>query len=235
MSASTLLRVVAALGMRHGVDPDHLSAIDGLSRLHPSRWNGGLFAMSHGVLVTLLAVGFGTVLAKLLQPFGVWLLLVVGLANLWRLLRPAKAHAPHATLPRFVQARPLMLGLLFGMGFETASQLSALMLAAKLNPWLLGTVFSAGMVLVDGLDGYLAAKTQSAAYRGGRKAKRAGTILGCTVVFCSFSLALAEWIGCDLDRISLPMGISLFAVVVGLRLWSASNRTHLEPSTGELC
>ncbi len=36
-----VLAIVAALGMRHGVDPDHLSAIDGLSRFHPSRWNGG--------------------------------------------------------------------------------------------------------------------------------------------------------------------------------------------------
>lgn len=234
MSVLTLLLIVAALGMRHGVDPDHLSAIDGLSRLHPSRWNGVLFAVGHGLLVTLLAVGFGTVLAKLLQPFSIWLLLLVGVANLWRLLKPARVHPHSARLPGFVQASPLMLGILFGMGFETASQLSALMLAAKLNPWLLGIVFSAGMVVVDGLDGYLAAKTQSAAYRGGQRAIKAGRMLGFTVVFCSFSLAAAEWLGYDLDRVALPVGISLFAVILGLRLWSSSSLPYLKPRDARL-
>ncbi len=35
MKGAALISVVAALGMRHGVDPDHLSIIDGLSRFPP--------------------------------------------------------------------------------------------------------------------------------------------------------------------------------------------------------
>jgi len=49
MKGAALVTVVAALGMRHGVDPDHLSVIDGLSRFIPhggmgstSPWGTGL-------------------------------------------------------------------------------------------------------------------------------------------------------------------------------------------------
>ena len=53
MTGLELLAV--ALGMRHGVDPDHLAAVDGLSRVRPSPLNGVLFALGHGGVVTLLA------------------------------------------------------------------------------------------------------------------------------------------------------------------------------------
>ena len=206
MRVLTLLLIVAALGMRHGVDPDHMSAIDGLSRLHPSRWNGVLFAVGHGLLVTLLAVGFGTVLAKLLQPFSIWLLLLVGVANLWRLLKPARVHPHSARLPGFVQASPLMLGILFGMGFETASQLFALMLAAKLNSWLLGIVFSAGMVVVDGLDGYVAAKRRAPLIEEDRELSKPAA---CSVLpLCSVPVVWLQPSGWDTTWIALlcPLG-----------------------------
>ena len=48
-----------ALGVRHGVDPDHLTAIDGLIRVRPRRTNGLYFAIGHGLVVTALAAGFG--------------------------------------------------------------------------------------------------------------------------------------------------------------------------------
>jgi hypothetical protein len=78
VKGAALLTIVAALGMRHGVDPDHLAAIDGLTRFHPSRWNGVLFALGHGILVTILAVGFGTLLARVIAPYTAWILLALG-------------------------------------------------------------------------------------------------------------------------------------------------------------
>lgn len=51
MTGPELLAV--ALGMRHGVDPDHLAAVDGLSRVRPSPLKGFLFALGHGGIVTL--------------------------------------------------------------------------------------------------------------------------------------------------------------------------------------
>jgi hypothetical protein len=107
MKGAALVTVIAALGMRHGVDPDHLSVIDGLSRFHPSRWNRVYFALAHGITVTLLAVGFGKLLAGIVAPYTVWILLALGFANLWRLWRP-KQHK-HPKPPRLFQASPLLL------------------------------------------------------------------------------------------------------------------------------
>lgn len=217
MNGAAFIGVVAALGMRHGVDPDHLSIIDGLSRFHPSRWNGVIFALGHGIIVTILAVGFGKLLAGYLDPYTAWILLLLGLANLWRLLRPSRHKHPKP--PRLFQASPLLLGVLFGIGFETASQLSAILLAGQLNPWLLGFVFTTGMMLVDGTDGLLAAKTQQLALNGNARSMQSSRALGFLVVVISLGLALGEFIGIDLNRFALPLGVVLFATVVGLRLW----------------
>jgi nickel/cobalt transporter (NiCoT) family protein len=222
MKGAALVTVIAALGMRHGVDPDHLSVIDGLSRFHPSRWNGVYFALGHGIIVTLLAVGFGKLLAGVVAPYTVWILLALGFANLWRLWRP-KQHK-HPKPPRLFQASPLLLGVLFGMGFETASQLSAILLAGQLNPWILGLVFSLGMVLVDGTDGFLAARTQQLALTGHNRSVRSSRALGVLVVVVSFGVAVGELAGVDLNRMALPLGVVLFASVVFLRLWSVGAR-----------
>lgn len=151
---ATLL-IAFALGVRQGTDPDHLTAIDGLSRIRPRASNGLLFAIGHGSVVTLLAAGVGHVLADRLSFAGPWILIAIGLANAWKLVRPPQrpgiASTPLVTQP----------GMLLAAGFETASQLSALILAGRVNPWLFGAAFSSGMMIVDGVDGYLAASTLS--------------------------------------------------------------------------
>jgi len=210
------MSVIAALGMRHGVDPDHLSVIDGLSRFHPSRWNGVLFAIGHGIIVTVLAVGIGKLLASYLEPYAPWILLLLGVANLWRLWRPKPHKHPRAS--RIFQASPLLLGVLFGMGFETASQLSAIILASQLNPWILGLIFSIGMMLVDGMDGFFAARTQHLAQSGHARSLQSSRALGILVVVVSFGLAVGEFAGADLNRFALPLGLVLFAVVIALRV-----------------
>src|SRR6185503_20885653 len=48
--------LVFALGLRHGLDPDHLVAIDGLTRSSRSRWTGFFFSLGHGIVVTLIGV-----------------------------------------------------------------------------------------------------------------------------------------------------------------------------------
>jgi len=53
--------IAAALGMRHGLDADHLAAIDGLARFNSSRnprlarWSGACFALGHGIVVITIA------------------------------------------------------------------------------------------------------------------------------------------------------------------------------------
>jgi nickel/cobalt transporter (NiCoT) family protein len=112
--------------------------------------------------------------------------------------------------------------MLLAAGFETASQLSALILAGRVNPWLFGAAFSSGMMIVDGVDGYLAASTLSLAAGGAASARMASTFLGALVVVFSIGLGGAELIGYELNRYALPIGLTLFAVVIGIRVWARS-------------
>jgi high-affinity nickel-transport protein len=211
------LLIAFALGVRHGTDPDHLTAIDGLTRIRPRASNGVLFALGHGAVVTLLAAGLGHVLAGRLAFIGPWLLILIGTVNLWKVLRPGPS-AIAARRP--IVAQPFLLGMLLAAGFETASQLSALILADRVNPWIFGGVFSLGMVLVDGFDGYLAASTLNLAASGDLNARLASRFLGILVVVCSFALGGAELLGFELDRVALPLGLILFAMVIGIRVWA---------------
>jgi high-affinity nickel-transport protein len=81
------------------------------------------------------------------------MLIVIGLINLVKLFRNPATPLAFETVKRPIVAQPFLLGMLLAAGFETASQFSALILAGKTNSWLLGAVFTGGMVLVDGLDG----------------------------------------------------------------------------------
>jgi high-affinity nickel-transport protein len=213
---SPVLLLGFALGLRHGTDPDHLAAIDGLTRLRPRPTNGLFFAMGHGFVVVLLAVGVGQLLAKRLSFLGPWTLIIIGAINLWRLLSNSKTSVAR----RPVVGQPLLLGMLLAAGFETSSQLSALILAGEGNPWLLGAVFSLGMVVVDGMDGALAAATQRQAALGASRAITCSRVLGVIVVIFSFGLGFSELAGFELDRVALPMGIGMFVAVVGIRIWA---------------
>ena len=59
------LVLMFVLGLRHGLDPDHIACIDGLTWRALSHdhnqgyapWIGTLFAIGHGLLVTSIAVG----------------------------------------------------------------------------------------------------------------------------------------------------------------------------------
>src|SRR5215471_12873671 len=206
-----------ALGMRHGADPDHLAAIDGLTRIRPRSSNGVYFALGHALVMIILAVGIGSLLAGRFAFLGPWSLILLGAVNLWGLLRGSNQLRAHKQL---VIAQPFLLGMLLAAGFETASQLSALILAGQNNAFLVGAAFSLGMLLVDGLDGYLAASTLRLATFGEARAKSASRVLGVIVVTFAFSLGGAELIGVELAGVALPLGLSLFMVVLGIRIWA---------------
>src|SRR3954471_22726043 len=92
----SLVAVVFLLGLKHGLDPDHLAAIDGLARYNArsrprlSRWSGLLFSAGHGVVVTAVAVMVATVATEWrapewLEQAGAWIsiafLTLLGVAN----------------------------------------------------------------------------------------------------------------------------------------------------------
>ncbi len=227
---NSTLRICLALGMRHAIDPDHLTAIDGLCRMRPRKTNGVFFAVGHGVIVTIIAAGVGTALAGHAPFLGPWMLIAIGVVTLWKVLR--SSNAPGA-VTRPIIAQPFLLGMLLAAGFETASQLSALVLADRTNPWLLGVAFTAGMVLVDGLDGYLATSTQHLAAAGAVNARNASRWLGILVVVFSFALGMTELLGYDIDHAALPLGLGLFATVIGFRAWARRGATS-RPATSAL-
>jgi high-affinity nickel-transport protein len=136
---STLL-IAFALGVRHGTDSDHLTAIDGLPRIRPRASNGLLFATGRGFVATLLAAGMGHVLAGREAFFEPWMLILIGIVNAWKVVRPSPLSL---VVKRPLVTQPFVLGMVLAAGFETASQLSALILAYQANPWLFGAAFSA--------------------------------------------------------------------------------------------
>ena len=178
-----LIMVVFMLGLQHGLDPDHLATIDGLTRfnaeLRPriSRWSGALFSVGHGFIVTLVAAmvaAFATEWAPpaWLEHLGAWIsiafLLALGTVNLQAVLRSPKDRPVRIAgfkgrwLARFSRtSHPVLIatvGAAFALSFDTVSQAALFSLAAsKMAGWVfavaLGLVFMAGMMVADGLNG----------------------------------------------------------------------------------
>jgi len=171
---------VFALGLRHGADPDHLAAIDNLTRNsfeeRPwlSRFCGSLFAGGHSIMVLSIAalVGFfGSNFGAhgaLIETIGTWISIVVLVAiavlNLQQLRngdsRPAGVKTrlmPKALREAKSPWLAIPVGLLFGFGFETSSQIATYALAfgsnsGVLGALLVGTMFCLGMICTDTLD-----------------------------------------------------------------------------------
>ena len=69
-----LILIVFALGAKHGMDPDHLATIDGLTRFNAqrrprlARWSGCLFSLGHGLVVTAVATAAASLSSGFLAP-----------------------------------------------------------------------------------------------------------------------------------------------------------------------
>jgi nickel/cobalt transporter (NiCoT) family protein len=214
------------LGFRHGMDADHLAAIDGLVRIRNNRWNGVLFAFGHALIVTLLAAGIGRLSAVHWELLSPWLLIAIGTVNLYRLLRNSGNHGHY----RLLTSSPILLGIIFAAGFETASQLSALALANQKNAWQLGAAFGLGMMIVDGFDGYNASLVQNAGNGNSARGQRASRNLSILVIIASYALAAAELAKLDIDRFTFPIGVMLFVAVFSLRISSRQLSNRAKPS-----
>lgn len=213
--------------MRHGMDPDHLTAIDGLSRLRPRATIGLYFALGHGLVVTLLAVGIGRMVSDRAAFLSPWILITIGFVNLVKVFKGPTPPMVPQPIKRAIVVQPFLLGMLLAAGFETASQFSALCLAGNTNPWVLGAAFTLGMVLVDGLDGYLAVSTLRGATKGGRNTRDASRLLAGMVVLFSFGIGGGELLGFELEHVALPLGLLMFAAVIVIRLWANSRSENL--------
>jgi nickel/cobalt transporter (NiCoT) family protein len=188
---------VFVLGLRHGADPDHIAAIDNVTRNayvrtpRLSRFVGTLFAGGHSLMVLAISAIVGmlgthfTAHSALIERVGTWIsiavLLLVAAMNL-RALRGGGTRlvgAKTRLLPRALREGSsallaIPIGLLFGFGFETSSQILAYALAFGAQAGVVGALivaamFSLGMICTDTLDSVLVHRLIS--YRSDRLPK----------------------------------------------------------------
>lgn len=256
------LVLMFVLGLRHGLDPDHIACIDGLTwralnHEHPhAHWIGTLFAIGHGLLVTVIAVGVSQLTDSISVPdtvvliFG-WiptmLLLLVGTLNLRLLLRTDPSFAPTGWKLKLIPQRlrnhsspwaVVVIGVLFATVFDTATQASAWGYVASnkggglLAAFLAGIVFTVGMVIIDTLDGLLICRISRGTdgQAAGRRFRRS---LGWLIVAISYGVAAYNigkaWLpAIELDDLAFSLaGFSLIAVMCLIWAWVWYSRRPL--------
>ncbi|WP_424192938.1 nickel transporter [Ampullimonas aquatilis] len=183
-----LASLVFLLGIKHGLDADHLATIDGLTRFnqthHPqlAARCGLLFSLGHGTMVMSIALLVASMAQNWTIPnwldalgltISVFFLILLGGANLWRAIMAGnhQIHRPiglkTGLLGRWFEcltqtSHPALIaaiGALFALSFDTMSQ--AALFAATANrlggighALALGLLFTLGMLLSDGLNGW---------------------------------------------------------------------------------
>ena len=239
-----LVAVVFLLGLKHGLDPDHLAAIDGLMRFNAqrkpllSRWSGLLFSAGHGVVVTLVAVAVATVATEWhapqwLESAGTWIsigfLTLLGVANLAAVLRTPRGEIVRAVgfraklFERLTRAEhPVLVaavGAAFAISFDTISQavlfsITGSNLAGWLFAALLGLVFTAGMMATDALNGLWVSHLVRAA---DARAALASRLMSLAIGFTSLAiaaLAIARHLFPTLDEQVAAWGMALSVGVI---------------------
>ena len=178
MTLATALMSCTVLGLQHGVDWDHVAAISDIASMQPSAGQasrcGMLYALGHAATVGLLGIALIGLHQSLPPVFAIWMQRVVGftlivfglyvLSTLFsgtgpvsrgqailaifrrlRLHRPAHAVTNQPCGPK----SSLTLGVLHGIGAETPTQLSMLLIASNLGGFRSGAlgllVFAAAM------------------------------------------------------------------------------------------
>lgn len=198
----SLALLVILMGIRHGFDPDHLAAIDGMTRYNVrerprlARLAGVFFSVGHGLVIASVAVSVALLARQLSPPqwldrLGTWLsiavLVALALINIHSALRTPQHEVVSLTgwrsalFARFLQAgTPVMMlgvGIVFALSFETLSQASLFaMIATRYQGWLpallLAGLFIVGMVITDGLNGWFISRLIRRSDRTARVASR---------------------------------------------------------------
>ncbi|MFL6380220.1 MAG: hypothetical protein ACJ72S_02880, partial [Nitrososphaeraceae archaeon] len=165
-------------GMRHALDIDHISAIDNLVRLHnakaKSRLVGTGFSIGHmtSVLIELLLIIYvvGSATNSKVDELSLWgsivgaiALAIIGATNIYSMRKWGRTGSAIfagkiANRTRVIGpfGSSLITGLVFGLGFDTATQISAITLSAVASATLgvyvaliLAGFFAIGMIPID--------------------------------------------------------------------------------------
>ena len=216
------LALFFVLGLRHGVEPDHIAAIDGitlraLDHHEPhAPWTGSLFALGHGAAIALLALGVSLLAATFTLPpllvtitdwLPIALLALLGAWNLRALLVPG-SYRPASVRMRLMPAAlrertdlwsTVAVGLLFALVIDTFAHVSAWsVFATHRGGWwaglLAGLLFSGGLLIASTASSQLIDRVLGRA-RDEAAATRFRRGIGWFVVILSFAVvahAVAE-------------------------------------------
>ena len=233
--------LVFLLGLRHGFDPDHLVAIDGMTRSTRSRWCGLFFSLGHGAAVTLIGVAVAIAATEWQAPgwlehtgamISMSVLLALGIANCVALVRtPAEGRVALIGLrSRWLTERlagashPALIasaGAAFAVSFDTVSHalafsLTGATMAGALFAALLGVVFTLGMIVTDALSGLWVARMMASADRRAAVASR--WMSGAVAFLCLLmaALALLKYP----QSLSVPLSIGTLALVTGIAFFA---------------
>jgi high-affinity nickel-transport protein len=259
------------LGLRHAIDPDHIAAIDNVTRKlmqdgQQPVTTGLWFALGHSTIVVVAAGLLALTAAALQDQFEAFksiggligvsvsagFLILIGFFNLtilidvWRSFRKARRTgrideedtnallARRGFLARIL--RPLFgliskpwhmypLGFLFALGFDTATEISLFSIAATesargFSPasiMIFPLLFTAGMALIDTLDGVL----MLGAYQWATVQPRRKLVYN--LVITALSVAVALFIGLletlALFGAKLELTDGFWGVVAALNGW----------------
>ena len=197
-----LALVALVLGMRHGVDADHLAAIDAMTRCNAdarpalARRTGVWFSLGHGTVVMAVALSVAATAhawnaPAWLEPFGAWasitMLVLLGALNLaaWQRTAPGapvdltgwRSRLFDGALRACSRRAVMGVGVLFALSFDTVTQ-AALMAATGVSHHglasvaLLAGAFASGMVVTDGLNGWWVARLLQRPGAGTARASR---------------------------------------------------------------
>jgi len=247
--------VMVLLGVRHALDVDHIAAIDNLVRMRNSvksaRWIGSLFSTGHMLAVCVEMVALIYVVKSLEARatfqllggiLGACVLALIGGINLYSLKRYGRSGfgmlaQRMAESTRFAGnvGSPLLIGFVFGLGFDTATQISALTVTAVASATqgvqvalLLSAFFAAGMIPTDTLDSFVLREVFSrmTASGGFRAMSYALSIL-------ALSLALLEATGfvAGVDLIPAWSGAVLALTVISTSLAYSFLRKSMQNPT----
>jgi nickel/cobalt transporter (NiCoT) family protein len=175
------ISIMFLFGMRHALDVDHITAIDNLVRMHNvskrAKWVGTGFSLGHSssifleLVIIIYVVGSATggkidLLAFWGSIVGATALAIIGGVNMismkkWGRTGSAILASKIVTRTHFLGpvGSAAITGLVFGFGFDTATQISALTVSAVATATAgvqvamsLTIFFAIGMILVDTLD-----------------------------------------------------------------------------------
>jgi high-affinity nickel-transport protein len=214
---TALCALAFILGAKHGFDADHLATIDGLTRYNArgnprlARFCGSLFSLGHGAVVLAVALAAGALASRWEAPQ--WLALTgasVSVAFLFGLaflnLHAVMTTHPHDVVrPAGLKGRLLGriltvrtpwavagVGALFAVSFDTVSQAALFALAAGHfggvgHAMAVASLFVAGMLVVDGINGAWLSKLIR---RADRRAVVASRVMALAVAGLSLAVGL---------------------------------------------